>query len=74
MKKIQLKLNKEVITQLDKIEMKHVAGGKEEFLSIFGSNCKQTDPLRNQCYAGTPTPQVSYDTVTSTTPGSCCYC
>lgn len=73
--KISLKLNKQVIEQLDKNQMSHIKGGGDEvLLSLFGSNCNNSDPNAHPCCTGTPEPVVSYGTVTTTTPGSCCNC
>lgn len=61
-KKLSLSLNKEVIDQLDKIEGRNIVGGSDYgFLTIWGSNCYNTNPLEHNCCTGTPT----------TDPGAC---
>lgn len=76
-KKISLSLNKEVIDQLDKIQMAQIKGG-DEFTTLWGSNCNNSDPHKHQCCVpeepDTTGACVSYTTVTDTTPGSCCNC
>lgn len=44
----KLKLNKEALTILNEKEMGQINGGLN-FLSIWGSNCYQTDPSRHKC-------------------------
>ena len=77
-KKISLSLNKEVIDQLDKIQMSQVKGG-DDFTTLWGSNCNNSNPAEHQCCVPDTTDQttgacVSYTTITDTTPGSCCNC
>lgn len=48
--KKQLKLNKESLTILNEKEMAQLNGGLA-FLSLWGSNCYQTDPQRHRCCA-----------------------
>ncbi len=46
--KKELKLNKESLVVLNEKEMSQINGGLN-FLSLWGSNCYQTDPQRHQC-------------------------
>jgi hypothetical protein len=46
--KKELKLNKESLVILNEKEMSQINGGLN-FLSLWGSNCYQTDPARHQC-------------------------
>lgn len=46
--KKQLKLSKESLKILNENEMGQINGGVA-FLSLWGSNCYNTDPLRHQC-------------------------
>lgn len=48
MTKKPLKLNKESLKVLNEKEMAQINGGVA-FLSLWGSNCYQTDPLRHKC-------------------------
>lgn len=73
-KKISLNLNKEVIDQLDKNQLKNIVGGDDYFTTIWGSNCNNTDPHRHKCCEGHDHTLYSYNTVTCTTPGTCCGC
>jgi hypothetical protein len=75
-KMLSLNLNKEVITQLDKAEAAQVKG-KQAFLSIFGSNCYNTNPVQHNCCSGassqdpgacTSTGSVNYTAMA----GTCC--
>lgn len=50
MTKKTLKLNKESLVILNDKEMSQINGGLA-FLSIWGSNCYQTDPGRHKCCA-----------------------
>ena len=76
-KRLSLNLNKEVITQLDKAEAAELKGGDLVFLSLFGSNCYNTNPNAHNCCTGKPT---TFDaacnsaaTVNNTAmPGTCC--
>lgn len=43
-----LKLNKESLTVLNEKEMAQINGGLA-FLSLWGSNCYQTNPLKHKC-------------------------
>jgi len=72
-KKISLSLNKEVIDQLDRVQLNHIKGG-DEFLTLWGSNCNNSDPNVHQCCVGDTTMAacVSHTTVTDTTPGGGC--
>jgi|GEM_PF-2092669 len=75
-KKISLSLNKEVIDQLDKVQLSQIIGG-DDITTLFGSNCYNTDPVAHPCCAGEPTISgacISYTSRTDTTPGSCCQC
>jgi natural product precursor len=74
-KKISLSLNKEVIDQLDKAQLNHIKGGSDDFLSIWGSNCNNSDPNAHACCTGVATEPgacVSYTTITNSTPGNVC--
>ena len=51
-KKLALSLNKEVIHRLDQQQTGAVNGGKEQFLSIWGSNCNNSDPNAHKCCTG----------------------
>lgn len=46
----KLKLNKESLVILNEKEMAQINGGLA-FLSLWGSNCYATDPLRHNCCA-----------------------
>jgi natural product precursor len=46
----KLKLNKESLVVLNEKEMAHINGGLN-FLSLWGSNCYATDPVRHNCCA-----------------------
>jgi len=73
-KKISLSLNKEVIDQLDRVQLNRIKGG-DEFLTLWGSNCNNSDPVAHQCCTGSPTLAgacVSHTTMTDTTPGAVC--
>jgi natural product precursor len=76
--KVSLSLNKEVIDQLDKVELSQIKGGYDVITTLWGSNCYNTDPHRHKCCEGDPTTFdvacMSYTSVNDTTPGSCCAC
>lgn len=58
--KLALKLNKEVIHRLDQQQAGMVNGGKQEaFLSLWGSNCNNSDPNAHKCCTGVPEPIIS---------------
>lgn len=63
MKKLKLSLNKQIIVQLDKSDMSKIMGGddgdgSDAFLSIWGSNCYDTDPQRHNCCVPDTTQQT----------------
>lgn len=75
-KKLTLSLKKEIVEQLDKVQLSQVNGG-DDFTTLWGSNCNNSNPAQHQCCTGTETDTgacVSYTTVTNTTPGTCCSC
>jgi natural product precursor len=74
-KKLSLNLNKEVINQLDKTEASNIKGGV--FLTIWGSNCYDTNPAAHNCCTGAATVDpgacTSAGTVNNTAmAGTCC--
>lgn len=76
MNRLKLSLKKEVIQQLDKVELAQLNGG-DDFTTLWGSNCNNSNPAQHECCGGSLTmPEccVSYTTVTGTTPGTCCSC
>ncbi|MBK8192541.1 MAG: class I lanthipeptide [Lewinellaceae bacterium] len=46
--KLSLTLNKQVIEQLDRQQAENIKGG-EDFLSLWGSNCRSTNPKYTCC-------------------------
>jgi natural product precursor len=63
----KLKLNKETLVVLNEKEMARINGGLN-FLSLWGSNCYQTDPARHRCCApNTPGDPVCDFTITIST-------
>lgn len=75
LKKLSLNLNKEVITHLDKSEASEIRGG--EFLSIWGSNCYNTNPAQHNCCSGASSMDAGACTSTGSTnytamAGTCC--
>ena len=75
--KPSLSLNKEVIEQLDKVQLSQIKGGYD-FTTLWGSNYYNTNPLQHRCCERDPTTFdvacMSYTSVNDTTPGSCCAC
>ena len=66
-KKLSLFLNKEVIEQLDRTQANEVNGG---FLSLWGSNCRSTNP-HYACCAGESSVDPGACTTTGTNTGPC---